>query len=453
MLPGVLIVDDEESTVRGLNAVLRHHFRTFTSTVPTQAINIIEQEIIDVVILDVMMPEMDGIETLMKIREIDQDMIVIMYTALNEAATAVQAMKEGAHDYCVKPIDPDELIETVKRSLQFKKLNNRVASLEENLHRISGNKNLIWKSEQFKRVMEKVEKAAKHDVDVLIYGETGTGKELIANSIRELRLNNQSPFITVDCGSISQELLTSELFGHEKGSFTSAVSRRRGKFELADGGILFLDEIGNISDELQSALLRVLETREFYRIGGERPIQVDVRILAATNKNLKRLVDQGKFKEDLFYRLNRFPIYLPPLRERTEDIVPMVRFFLQECSKRFGSKIEDVSEKALELFMDYSWPGNIRELKNIIEQICILYGDTKTIVAAHLPLNIQFPTVSIYNNLLSSNNLISSLEQVEHDIIQQSLTDTNWNQTKAAKLLGISRTSLQRRMNKYNLND
>lgn len=451
MLPGVLIVDDEESTVRGINAILRHHFRTFSCTNPVNAMKIVEQEIIDVVILDVMMPKIGGIELLGKIREIDQDIIVIMYTALNEAAIAVKAMKAGAHDYCVKPIDPDELIEIINRSLNLKTLNYRVASLEENLHRISGNKNLIWKSKSFQSVLEQVHKAAKHDVDVLIIGETGTGKELIANSIREIRNNHQEPFITVDCGSILPELLNSELFGHEKGSFTSAVSRRRGKFELADGGILFLDEIGNISNELQAALLRVLETREFYRIGGERTIQVDVRIIAATNKNLKKMVDERKFKEDLYYRLNRFPICLPPLREREEDIEPLVYHFLTECSHRFGSKMEKISEQAFEMLKDYSWPGNIRELKNIIEQVCILHNDVKEITPSHLPLNIQFPTVSAIN-LVTSSNLSLSLEQVEHDIIQQILINTNWNQSKTAKILGIPRSSLQWRMTKYNLN-
>ncbi len=451
MKPAVLIVDDEESVVKGLNAVLRHRYKTFQSTKPFEALEIVEKETIDVIILDIKMPEMDGIELLKRFRAIDPSILVIMYTALNEAMTAVKAMKEGAVDYCVKPADPDHLIEMIDRSLNIQRLTNQVTTLQEKIDRHLGVNKCIWKSPSMKEVFQKVEKSAQFGVDVLITGETGTGKELIANAIREKSNRKKAPYITVDCGAIPENLLSSELFGHEKGAFTGAVNRRRGKFEMADGGILFLDEIGNTREEVQSALLRVLETREIIRVGGEQRIPVDVWIIAATNKKLEELVESNSFKRDLFYRLNRFPIHIPPLRERPEDIPLLVEHFLEECAGKYGSKIRVIPKETLEIMIDYLWLGNVRELKNCVEQICILNGGQSVLHPTFLPVNIRFPTVTASKNVKSSNSLAFALESLEKEMITDALKATEGNQTHAAKRLGIPRSSLQRRIQKYEI--
>ncbi|RJP27695.1 MAG: sigma-54-dependent Fis family transcriptional regulator [Candidatus Omnitrophota bacterium] len=451
--PTVLLVDDEESVVRGLNAVLRHRYNTFLSTDPFDAIRIVEKETVDVIILDIKMPKMDGIELLKRFRAIDPSILVIMYTALNEAVTAVKAMKEGATDYCLKPIDPDQLIEMIDRALHLQKLTNQVDTLQEKIDRHLGVNNCVWKSASMADVFQKVEKAAQFGIDVLITGETGTGKELIANAIREKSSRNKSAYITVDCGAIPENLLSSELFGHEKGAFTGAMIRRRGKFELADGGILFLDEIGNTREEVQSALLRVLETREIIRVGGEQRIAVDVWIIAATNKQLEELVQQKKFKGDLFYRLNRFPVNIPPLRERPEDIPLLVDHFLKECAGKYGSRIRIIPDATMEMLVDCPWLGNVRELKNCIEQTCIMYGAQTTLHPSYLPVNVRYPTITVTasRNTHSANSLSSALESLEKEMITEALKVSDWNQTHAAKRLGIPRSSLQRRITKYDI--
>jgi len=354
--------------------------------------------------------------------------------------TAVEALKLGAFDYVTKPFDPDDLSQLIRNALKQKELTTENVQLKEKISELSGVDDIIGQSEEMKRVFEMVDTVAETDSTVLIRGESGTGKELIARAIHSRSKRRYFPIVAVNCGAIPETLLESELFGHEKGAFTGAQYRRKGKLELANGGTLFLDEIGDISFKMQIDLLRVLEGKRFTRLGGSDEIQVDFRLICATNKNLEKLVEEEKFREDLYYRINVFSIFLPPLRKRKSDITMLAGHFIQKYARSMGKPKKSIASNVQEMMLEYSWPGNVRELENAIERAMVI-GKGPEITIEDLPLHI--------NTTEKSNSGKVKLSDLEKDHILRILEETGGNVTKAANLLGIDRVTLYNKMKKY----
>lgn len=438
----ILIVDDEENVSNLLSKIfVKEGYVTHTASNGNEALKIIDTSEIDVVITDIKMPGMSGIELLKKIGEIDSSIEVIMITAFATLDTAIEALRMGAKDYITKPFDLEEVLSSVKKILVSKKdpyiITGEVKS------QLKSNSDVMIK------VIEMINHIADTKATVLIYGKTGTGKELAAQALHNSSSRHDKPFIKVNCAAIPDSLLESELFGYEKGAFTGATVKKPGKFELADEGSIFLDEIGDISPALQVKLLRVLQEREIEHLGGTSTIKIDVRIIAATNKDLSELVKLGKFREDLYYRLNVVPINLPSLQERKEDIPMLVDEFLGKSAVISGKKQKQISNKALDILSNYSWPGNIRELENVIER-CVVITSNDIITEADLPSYItSFDFKS--SKEPESNNLDDALDSTEKNVIIKALSDCNGNRTKASEMLGISRRSLHRKIAKYNI--
>lgn len=444
----ILIADDEPNMIWALKkALVKEDYEIISAENGLEAVENLKEEP-DLVVLDFKMPKMDGLEALKKIKEINNKVPVIMITAHGSADNAVEAMKLGALDYISKPFDIDELKVIIKKALEYKSLNEEVSYLRNRLDEESTK--IIFKSKSMEEVLKLVNKVAPTDATTLILGESGTGKELIADEIHRLSHRNKGPLIKVNCGAFVESLLESELFGYEKGAFTGATTRKKGKFELAQEGTIFLDEIGEISEAMQVKLLRVLQEKEFERVGGEVTIKGDFRVIAATNRDLKEMVEKKEFREDLYYRLNVIPINISPLHERKEDIPLLIDYFITKHSKQMGRSKLDISQKALELLQGYKWPGNIRELQNIIERCVILTGGD-VITEELLPSEIRGGGyVKASNIILPDEGL--SLDEVEKSLILQALEKTDYNQTNAAKLLGITRHTLIYRMEKYEIN-
>ncbi len=444
----ILIADDEPNMIWALKkALVKEDYEIISAENGLEAVENFKEEP-DLVILDFKMPKMDGLEALKKIKEINNKVPVIMITAHGSADNAVEAMKLGALDYISKPFDIDELKVIIKKALEYKSLNEEVSYLRNRLDEESTK--IIFKSKSMEEVLKLVNKVAPTDATTLILGESGTGKELIADEIHRLSHRNKGPLIKVNCGAFVESLLESELFGYEKGAFTGATTRKKGKFELAQEGTIFLDEIGEISEAMQVKLLRVLQEKEFERVGGEVTIKGDFRVIAATNRDLKEMVEKKEFREDLYYRLNVIPIYISPLHERKEDIPLLIDYFITKHSKQMGRSKLDINQKTLELLQGYKWPGNIRELQNIIERCVILTGGD-VITEELLPSEIRGGGyVKASNIILPDEGL--SLDEVEKSLILQALEKTDYNQTNAAKLLGITRHTLIYRMEKYEIN-
>lgn len=453
----VLIVDDEQNIVDFLEEALKEEYLIIKGKNGKEAIKKVQEYYPDVVLMDYKMPGMDGMEAFLKIKEIDKDIPVILMTAYGTSQVAIQAMKEGAYDYVTKPLDLDEIRVTLKRAIELKKLSEKIKtknSFPENEFIIEG---LIGKSQIMQDVYKLIGKASSSDVTVLILGESGTGKELVAKSIYINSERRDKPFVTVNCAAIPEGLLESELFGHEKGAFTDAKERHIGKFEQAKDGTIFLDEIGDMSLSLQAKILRVLQERCFERVGGRETIFTNARVIAATNKNLEKLVSEGKFREDLYYRLNVFSIKLPPLKERKEDIPDLTEYFIFKYSHKYQKVITGVAPDAMDILMNYSWPGNVRELENAIAH-AIVVSHGQIILKEHLPQNITGnKTVDTSSKDISLDEegvvpLNDLIAKVEKDMIIKALRSTNGNKTKAARLLGISRKSLFNKIRDYNLN-
>lgn len=411
-----------------------------------EAIEKVKREPFNVAFVDMKMPGLDGIEALEAIKRINPDITVIIMTAYATIETAIISTKKGAYDYLVKPFSLDEAELRVKKIVKYQELVAENILLRQQLEERYSLKNMIGKSQQMKDVLELVEKIADSNSTVLIQGASGTGKEVIARLIHLKSLRREKAFIAANCAAIPRELLESELFGHEKGAFTGATFAKKGRFELANGGTLFLDEVGEMSLNAQIHLLRVLQEREFRRVGGAELIKVDVRIIASSNKNLEQAVKEGKFREDLFYRLNVIPIYLSKLKERKEDIPLLIDHFLTKYGLESGRGKKSVSKETLDLLMNYGWPGNIRELENVIERAVILCKD-KIIRPEYLPQNIKKepkrePSIFIPDK---------QLEDVEKQYIYEVLKENNWNKSKSAKILGIERMTLYKKIKKYNL--
>jgi len=444
----ILVVDDEEIVRDSLASWLEEDgYDVDTAPNGPTALTKVAQHAYAVLLVDLKMPGMDGLEVLAQARSLQPDVPVIIMTAYAAVDTAVQAMKQGAYDYLVKPFEPEEL------SLMVGKLTNAQALRRENvllrkaLKRQFEFKDLVSKSPKMEAVFDLARTAAKSNSTVLILGESGTGKELLARAIHAGSPRQAGPFVGVSCAALTESLLESELFGHEKGAFTGAAAHARGKFEIAAGGSLFLDEIGDISPKLQLDLLRVLDAREFRRVGGSQVIKTDVRILAATNRDLKKLVESGAFREDLYYRLNVIPVTLPPLRERKEDIPLLVEHFLAQFRTEMRKPLEGVSAEVLEMLMAHDWPGNVRELRNVLERGAVM---ARGPIITPLELELTPPGLPTGAMPIEGSD---SLRDVERKHILATLKQHNWNITRSAKALGIDRVTLYNKIKRYQIRE
>ena len=451
----ILIVDDEKNYLTILSALLEDEgFEVLTAPGGSEALEIHKSSDLDLILTDMKMPKMDGIELLENIKENDPDLPVIMMTAHGTVDKAVEAMQKGAYTYVLKPFDNERLIIYVKKAAsmyQVVKENRRLRDAVESQYRFG---NIIGKSKKMRDVFDTIQKVAPSSATVLIEGESGTGKELVARSIHFNSPRREKPFVAVNCSALAENLLESELFGHEKGAFTGAVATKKGRFELADGGTLFLDEIGELSANLQVKLLRVLQEKVFERVGGVRTISVDIRILAATNKDLQQEMKDGRFREDLYYRLNVVHLVLPPLKARQEDIRLLVNHFIKKYAseRRSAAPVTGVDQEVDRLFYDYNWPGNIRELENVIERVMILCpGEIMRV--SDLPKGFKD---NVYNTLHlegipADAKLYDTLATIEKALIERALKMSNNVQSHAAAMLGIGKSGLNQKIKKYNL--
>ncbi len=445
----ILIADDEKNMRWVLSQSLEAEgFKVVQAADGTEALAAVDEEEPDVMVLDHRMPPPDGMEVLRTLRANGHRFPIIMLTAHGNVATAVEAMKAGASEYLTKPFDLDELKLSIDKGLQLRHLADEVTRLRAELDKDYDVEGIVAADEGMKSVLEQVHKVAPTMASVLIYGESGTGKELVARAVHQLSSRASGPFISVSAGALPETLLESELFGYEKGAFTGATIAKPGRFEMANGGTLFLDEIGDISPAVQVKLLRVLQERQFERLGGTRTVEVDVRVVAATNRDLQQLIAQGGFREDLFYRLNVVPVHLPPLRKRPGDIPLLVAHFLGKLEA--GSK--HISTEALGLLAAYQWPGNIRELENTIERVVILSHDDE-IGVADLPSEVRLGGLGC--QVVGTGMILPEdgcdLEEVELDLIRQALDRSGASIPKAAKLLGLTTKTLEARMNRFGL--
>ncbi len=445
----ILIVDDEKNIREGLQMSLEDDgYDVITAEDGTKGLHAALTESVDLVITDLRMPGISGQELLRKISSETPGVPVIVLTGHGTVETAVEAMRMGAYDFLTKPLDLDRLSLLVKRALQNRELVLQHRQLMEQMNSEKAFEHIIGKSAAMEQVFKMVRKVAPSRASVLITGESGVGKELIAGAIHRLSGRNKKSYIKVHCAALAENLLESELFGHEKGAFTGAVSQKRGRFELADGGSIFLDEIGEINQSLQIKILRVLQERQFERVGGEKTITVDTRLITATNRNLEQEVADGTFREDLYYRLNVVHIHVPPLRERKEDLPLMIAAFIKEFSEENGKPIASIEPKARAALYAYDWPGNIRQLRNCIESAVVMSSDD-IIRLADLPDPIrsseQTPAVAI--------QIGSTMAEAERQIILETLSAYNGNKTKTADILGIGRKTLHRKLDQYDSED
>jgi DNA-binding NtrC family response regulator len=449
----VLVVDDEPSACKVLGRFLQGRgYQVSEAHDGIRALELYHKERHDVVLLDVRIPGMDGLEVLGAIQRECPEAVVIMTTAVNQVSTAVEAMKRGAYDYLIKPIQLDQLhgaLERAKERIALLRELERLRALQKEL---LAEEAVVVASPAMERVFELATMLGRADrATVLIMGETGTGKEIVARAIHRASPRAEQPMVVVNCGAIPKELMEAELLGYAKGAFTGAAKEgKKGKVELAHGGTLFLDEVGELPHQAQTVLLRILDGHPFYPVGSNREVQVDVRIIAATNRDLEAAVSEGTFREDLFYRLNVAPLSLPPLRERPEEILPMALAFLKEFNQRYGKSFRGISREAASILQSYPWRGNVRELKNAIERV-VLYESGKEVLPSHLSFLGGSPSQTREGFVLPEEGV--DLEALVKDLILQALEKARGNKSKAARLLGISRPTLLYRMDKYGLKD
>lgn len=446
----ILVVEDEVNIRAALMTMLEklgHRVRGAASGEEAQAL--LEDANANLVITDLKMQGIGGMELLRRIKQMRPDTEVVVMTAYGSIDTAVEAMRLGAYDYLTKPIDRERFPVVVEKALERHFLATENRQLRDRLETRTRFEQMVGESEAMQRVYTLVEMVAGSDVTVLLTGESGTGKELVARAIHHKSPRANGPFITLNCGALPENLFESELFGYEKGAFTGAMTTKVGRFELADGGTMLLDEVGELSLKSQVDFLRVLETKEFRRLGGTKVIKVDTRIIAATNRNLEEAVKQGDLREDLYYRLNVIPIGLPPLRERADDILLLVESFLHEFTSQHQREPKEVSREAMRLLRLYAWPGNIRQLRNVIERLVVTVRD-KTIQSEYLPEEIQASKEDARTMVVT---LGTSLESIERDVIRRTLAEVTNRREKAAKLLGISLRTLQYKIKEYGIRD
>jgi len=435
-----LIVDDEESVRDSLyNWFLDDGYRVESAENAKKALSLLHEKEFDIVLADIKMPGMDGMEMHRRIRALPKVPIVIIMTAFASVDTAVQALKEGAFDYVTKPFDPDDLSHLIRNAATQVALKAENENLKKSMSTLVDVEDIIGESEALKKVLKEVEKVAPSDSSVIITGESGTGKELVARAIHSNSPRKYFPMISVHCGALSESLLESELFGHEKGAFTGAAFNRKGRFEMADGGTIFLDEIGTVSAKMQVELLRVLESKTFVRVGGNKEISSDFRIICATNRDLKEMVKNGTFREDLYYRLNVVNIRIPPLRERPEDIPRLVKHFIRKYCSAMSRDLISIDPAAISHLESFEYPGNVRELENMIER-AIVVGNGKVIRLRDLPMG---------REVISSS--IESLEDLEKKHIQKILEKYQWNISRSARALNVDRATLYNKIKRYKL--
>ena len=438
----ILVVDDEFSVRDSLQAWFRDSgYETEVAASGKEALAKMGRQRFDIFLLDIKMAGMDGLELQETIKEHQENPIIIFMTAYASVDTAVRALKQGAFDYVTKPIDPEELERLVRNAAERRLLQKENLSLKVQLEELTPFKDIIGESQPIQDVVELIKNVAPTDTTVLIRGESGTGKELVARAIHAASPRRFMPFVTVNCGALPEGLLESELFGHEQGAFTGAQFRHKGKFELADGGTLFLDEIGDVSLKTQTDLLRVLQEREITRLGGTKPIKVDFRLIAATNCDLEARVAEKSFREDVYYRLNVFPIVLPSLRARPGDIPMLAGYFLQKYARKMNRPIRGISASAMALLSQHSWPGNVRELENSIER-AVIFCKGDELLPEHLP---------IHRSAASEASSGLPLSEVEKIHIQRVLAETGGNISKSARVLGIDRATLYNKIKRYGL--
>jgi len=452
----ILIVDDEKLMRMSLEDKLTKEGYAVTSfSNALEGIKTLQSTNFDAVITDLRLPKVDGMDFLREIKKASPDTVVVIMTAYGSIENAVTAMKEGAYDYVTKPFPLEELIIKLQKALKHKDMIAENIMLKQSVLGQYGYDNMIGRGEGMKRVFEIISTVSNRDTTVLIQGESGTGKELTAGAIHYNSNRRDGPFIKVSCAALNKEILESELFGHEKGSFTGAIKMRRGRFELADGGTIFLDDVDDIPLEMQVKLLRVLQEREFERVGGEETIPVNVRVICATKKDLKKLVQEGSFREDLYYRLHVVTIHLPSLRERKEDIPFLVNYFIKKYATHQRVNVNAISQEALNMLSSYNWPGNIRELENVIEH-AVTFCTSDVIIPRNLPVNlIEGETPSgifpIELSTIDSIDLQETLSEAERKLLFWAYQKTNGNQVRMSEILRIPRTTLQNKLVKYNI--
>ncbi len=448
----ILIVDDEESVRNSLAGVMRDEgYEVVIAASGREGIDLLQEAQPSLALLDIAMPDMDGIETLQRIRELRPDLPVIMVTGHGTIETAVKTTKMGAYDFIVKPPELEHLTLVVKHGIEESRLREENESLKRTIER---RYDIVGESDKIRALKQQIALAGPTNGWVLIHGESGTGKELVARAIHRASRRTAGPFIEVNCAAIPQDLIESELFGHEKGAFTGAMGMKRGKFELADKGTIFLDEIADMSMATQAKVLRVLEGREFQRVGGVKTLKTDVRVIAASNKDLAGEIKKGTFREDLYYRLNVIPLEVPPLSERADDIPRLVRHFLQEFSTEYGQKAKTIDDEALAFFVRYAWPGNVRELRNMIERLIIMApGPVLTIADVPLPISSLQPerqAVPVPSNGGRTGHDYATLKdaraEFEREFIARKLKEYNNNVSKTADAIGVERSNLHRKI-------
>lgn len=442
-----LLIIDDEADMGKLFAKSLPRCKVIQALTGEEGLKKVKEDMPDLVFLDLVLPDMVGVSVLRKIKRIFPDIMVIIITAFAEVESAVETMKLGAYDYITKPLPLHRLKIIIDNALEVRRLDHELKELKKDISRVFTIDNIITVDKRMQEVLGLVRKAAQHDITALITGESGTGKEMVARAIHYESTRKDEPFIPVDCASLPETLIESELFGYEKGAFTGADTSKPGKFELADNGTIFLDEIGNLSDSLQIKLLRVLQERELVRLGGKKTKSVNVRVITATNKNLLDLVKIKKFRDDLYYRINVFPIKLLPLRERRNDIIPLSKYFIERFNREFDRKIQGLTPEAIKNFKDYQWPGNIRELENVIKSVVILADDWIT------PKHLTTLLVNDEKDTLidEEGSLRKATKKAEKGMIEKVLSNCRWNKKKAAKILDIDYKTLFNKMKEYEI--
>lgn len=441
----ILVVDDERAVRQSFNMVLKDEYRVLLAGTGEKAIDIFQKNPIDLILLDILLPDIDGIDLLKKLKQTDPNTEIIMVTAVNDLQTAVKAIKLGAYEYIIKPFIVDDVLTVIGRALEKRSLVRQVAYLRNELERYHPFEKMVGKDKKMRNIFELISTVSQSDGTVLIQGESGTGKELVARAVHNLSPRKSQPFVVINCAAIPVTLMESEIFGYNKGAFTGAVSTNIGKLEIADKGTVFFDDIDSLDINMQAKLLRIIQEKEFQRLGDTRIIKVNVRFVAASNKDISDLISHGEFREDLFYRLNVFPIKLPPLRERRGDIPLLLNHFFKLYAKKSGRPQKTVSQNALKVLMEYDWPGNVREIQNLVERLCTIKQD--------LLIQLKDITaISISRKKIIDSTLKEAVSSFEKQYIAETLEMVDGNRKKTSEKLGIHRNTLLAKINEYGLN-
>jgi len=441
----ILVVDDENGVRQSFNMVLKDKYHVLLAETGQEAMDIFRKNSVDLILLDILLPDIDGLDLLSKLVETDPNTEVIMVTAVNEIQSAVKAIKLGAYEYIIKPFVVDDVLTVINRALEKRRLVKEVAYLRNELERYHPFEKMVGKNRKMRKIFELISTIAISDGTVLVQGESGTGKELVARAIHNRSNRRREPFVVINCAVIPPTLMESKVFGHNRGAFTGAVATSIGKLELADRGTVFLDDIDSLDVNMQAKLLRIIQEKEFERLGSPKVIKVDVRFVAASNKNVKKLISQGKFREDLYYRLNVFPIWLPPLKERGEDVLLLLDHFLELNSQKTGKPPKRFSKRAVKVLMEYDWPGNVRELENLVERLFTITEGPVIHLEGHASFNIS-------DKEIKGLPLKEAVGIFEKKYISEVLESVDGNRTKASDKLGIHRNTLLSKTNEFGLN-